>query len=610
LSPAILAALLLAGVAGASGAPSPAGTAEPFVVYSLQGGRLDPVAARAPAEPVGSIQKLWIARAWAASHPDLSAGVPRFSCGPGSGCWNRKGHGKLGLRRATSLSCNTYFLGLAAAVPRAAAEETFREAGFELRGALTPERMVGLETAGRPVTIRPERLLDSFRSLLTDPWRAREDVRAELIGGIRDAAEDGTGSLVPLPGMAVKTGTVASLDGDPLATSGWAVAADPTGETVRLALLRNGTGALAAARLAAVWQEESRSKPPESSRGGSARAPKAAAESAAEGNPRSLPETVRVRLFSALAPLRITATNAGAFPLQIETKGSPSEWVGPGASRELRQGVRLSAGIWELSVEPYRLVRIVRGSLEGRDGRHPVLTATLRDWVEGVVRSEARELPPDRIAEFVPVVLRFLLRGNRHGPEDVCDLSHCALFSGFGPSVTWPRPDVAVPDAAPTPPSRPFQPASLLADDVWALALEASARPGPSLWSASCGGLPLTERDVWGSGASEPFPCPRAVRHAAVPPWSRIVPAETFASVFGRKVLSVDAVERGGVRKTALTFADGRQELLWDDLHRRLARVAGWDALPSPPDSWSAVGAGWQAVGRGSGHRVGYCLGE
>jgi hypothetical protein len=88
------------------------------------------------------------------------------------------------------------------------------------------------------------------------------------------------------------------------------------------------------------------------------------------------------------------------------------------------------------------------------------------------------------------------------------------------------------------------------------------------------------------------------------------VAAETFTAVFGRKVLAVEAVERDGVRKTALTFADGRLELPWDDLHRRLARLSGWDALPSPPDSWSAAGSGWRAVGRGSGHRVGYCLGE
>jgi hypothetical protein len=261
-------------------------------------------------------------------------------------------------------------------------------------------------------------------------------------------------------------------------------------------------------------------------------------------------------------------------------------------------------------VEPYRLVRVVRGGLDARDGRHPVLTASLRDWVEGVLRSEGRGLSPDRVAEFVPVVLRFLQRGTRHGSEDVCDLSHCALFSGFGPPVAWARPDLAVPESAPAPRGRAFEPELLLTDAVWTAAVEASADPGASLWSANCGGRPLTEREVWGSGTSEAFPCDRAARHGAAPAWARVVPGETLTSVFGRKVLSLEAIERNGVRKMAVTFADGSLELLWDDLHRRLARLAGWDTLPSPPDSWSAVGTGWKAVGRGSGHRVGYCLGE
>ena len=606
--PGRVAALLLAASIGLARGASAAGAAkapEPFVVFSLLGGRVDPAAEEASPEPVGSIQKAWVARAWAASHPDPAAGVPRFSCGPSSGCWNHRGHGAVGLRRATSLSCNTYFLGLAGEVPRETAERVFREAGFELRGLLSPERMVGVDTAGRPVTIRPRRLLESFRALLTEPWGVRDEVRSELIGGMRDSAEDGTGSLVPLPGVAVKTGTVASLHGDPLATTGWAIAADPTGETVRLALLRSGTGALAASRLAACWLEGA-------GKGAGASPPvrKSRAGTPPDGRRRPLPEAVRVRLFSALAPRRITATNVGAFPIRAEEKGAAAGWVGPGASRHLRPGVRLSPGAWELSVEPYRLVRVVRGSLDARDGLHPVLTASLRDWAEGVVRSEAKGLPPDRVSEFLPVVLRFLRRGSRHGSEDVCDLSHCARFSGFGPAVTWARPDLAVPESPPAPHGRPIALEALVSDAAWAAAAEASERPGPSLWSAGCGGQALTEREVWGSGATEPFPCERAARHGALAPWARALPGETLTNVFGRKVLSLEAVERDGVRKTAVTFADGRLELPWDDLHRRLSRLAGWDALPSPPDSWSADGTGWKAVGRGSGHRVGYCLGE
>ncbi|HEX7578472.1 MAG TPA: hypothetical protein VF580_00595 [Thermoanaerobaculia bacterium] len=593
------AALVLAVAAAATGA------AEPFVVWSLRGGVVDPAAYDAPAAPVGSIQKVWVARAWAEAHPDPTVAIPRHACGSASGCWNRRGHGTLGLRRATSLSCNTYFLALAGDIPRAVAERTFREAGFELRGALTPERMVGLDTGGRPVKIRPGRLLDSFRAVVSEPWLSREDVRAELIGGMRDATEDGTGSLVPLPEVVVKTGTVASLDSAPLRTSGWAIAADPTGGTVRLALLRNGTGALTAARLAALWQEEENGIRP-SSRGAARKHPKAGPDA----KRRPLPATVRIRLFTALAPRRIVATNVGTFPLRAEPEPGTSEWVGPGASTEMKDGAHLSSGTWELSAEMYGLVRIVRGSLEGRDGRHPVLTTSLRDWVEGVIRSEARGLGADRLGEFVPVVLRFLQRGARHGREDVCDLSHCCLFSGFGPHIDWPRPDTAALEASPAPRSRPFVPETVLSEGEWALALESSARPGASLWSGHCGGRPLSEREVWGSGSAIAIPCERAARHARAAPWTRVVTDETLASLFHRKVLSVEAVERGGVRKTGITFPDGRQELLWDDLHQRLAQITGWDALPSPPDSWSRADSGWKAVGRGRGHRVGYCLGD
>ena len=601
LAPLLVIAVSVATTANAAG---PAGADEPLALYTLRGGRLDPAAAEAAAEPVGSIQKAWVVRAWADAHPDTADVPPRVSCGPASRCWNRKGHGLLGLRRAVSLSCNTYFLGLAGQIPRAAAERVFRDAGFDLHAPLTPERMIGLQTAGRPITIQPARLLESFRLLLTNPWRLRDEVRAELIAGLRDSAEDGTGSLVPAPGLAVKTGTVASLDGEPLATSGWAIAADPAGETVRLALLRSGTGAQAAARLAHLWRDGG-------AIGAAVRRAPSDPASAPPGTPvRPLPGTVRIRLFSALAPRRITATNAGAFPLRAETRESPPDWVGPGASRELTPGLRLSAGVWELTVEPYGLVRLVRGTLDARDGRHPVLTASLRDWAEGVVRAEARGLPAERVADFLPVVLRFLGRGPRHGTEEVCDLSHCALFGGFGPPVVWLRPETAVVESGDASRARPFDPIPAIPDGAWEEALEASGGPGPSLWSGNCGGSPLSEREVWGAGSAEPVPCQRASRHAALPPWSRVVAAGTLAAVLGRTVLSVEAVERDGVRKTAVTFASGRAELLWDDLHRRLAAVAGWNALPSPPDAWTPVPSGWKVTGRGNGHRVGYCLEE
>ena len=64
-----------------------------------------------------------------------------------------------------------------------------------------------------------------------------------------------------------------------------------------------------------------------------------------------------------------------------------------------------------------------------------------------------------------------------------------------------------------------------------------------------------------------------------------------------------------GVRRTRATTRERSEGLLYDDLHRLLAPSLGWDALPSPPDSFERVGGGWLARGRGRGHRVGLCLG-
>jgi hypothetical protein len=60
---------------------------------------------------------------------------------------------------------------------------------------------------------------------------------------------------------------------------------------------------------------------------------------------------------------------------------------------------------------------------------------------------------------------------------------------------------------------------------------------------------------------------------------------------------------------TRVTTKDRTVDLPYDDLHRILAPVLGWDALPSPPDAFQRTSEGFLAKGRGRGHRAGLCLG-
>ena len=586
------------------------GASDRLLVWTLRDGMIvaAPGNAGTAPLPVGSIQKLWVARAWAEAHPG-DAPAPTYRCTTRSACWLPAGHGEVGLRRALAVSCNAYFLALAHATPGATLDRVFREAGFEVTAPLDAERSIGLSGlttlgAGAKVTVKPEALLNAFHLLVTSAWPARDDIRETLLAGLRDASESGTGAASPVQGVLMKTGTVPSVDGRLLATSGWVIAADPTAITVHLALLRNGTGAQAAARLGAWWSA-SRTGRPEKTIEAKKPDPNAGSEYATQ----PVASVVAIRLFGSLSPSRITAVNAGSVPILGRTEKGDEEWIGPGAAVEIRAGSHLGDGLWALSVEPYGLVRVVRGTLaRSKAGDGLTLTTQLRDWVEGVLRAEAPRLPAMRRREFVPVVLRFLASGPRHGKAEVCDLTHCARFEGFGPDVTWPTPHRAIVSPAPPLPL-PFEPQAVVDDATWEASLAEAGHPGPSFWTGHCGGETLSEREVWGRGSSERARCSRhsGGRNA---PWSRAFSSALLEKALHRNVVSVEAVELGGTRRTRVTSASGAADFLWDELHRKIAAVAGWDALPSPPDAWRADTAGWTAIGRGAGHRVGYCLAE
>jgi hypothetical protein len=222
--------------------------------------------------------------------------------------------------------------------------------------------------------------------------------------------------------------------------------------------------------------------------------------------------------------------------------------------------------------------------------------------VDGVLRGELGGRTPELREELAAAALRFLGAGPRHGADDLCDTTHCAVFAGRGPAVAWVTPRraelLAGERLAAAPP--------LLGDAEWDRALDLAARPGPEQFTGHCGGAPLSPWEVWGRGPrGGPLPAPLSGRRRGVgaPPPRR----------GARLGLRSPSSSFGGDRRRHEADPgrdSGRSEgLLYDDLHRLLAPSLGWDALPSPPDSFERVGGGWLARGRGRGHRVGLCLG-
>ena len=551
-----------------------------LLVFRLAGGTVSPAAEASVPRPVGSLQKPWVVAAWAETHPGEPP--PRLDCVPSSRCWLPSGHGRVDLPRAFALSCNSWFLALARATPEEALSKALASAGFDVPRPLSPEAAIGLGPLRSLPRIAPSALLHAYRDLVVRPWPARDDLRRALLDGMRAAARDGTGAGLDLRGVLAKTGTVPSLDGRPLATSGWALAADAAGEEVHLALLADGTGATAATALG----EALRAAAP----GRTVEAP--------------LPALVRVRLLGELSPHSVSVTNAGRAPVRARQRGRPDAWLGPGAARPLAPGTSAGPGLLRLDVAPYGLVRHVEGTLEASgpaDALRVVLSATPRAWVDGVVRGELPDGPADLREELAAAALRFLRRGRRHGADDLCDSTHCAVFAGRGPAVSWVTPRRAV---APT--RGPDAP--LLDDDAWRRVLARAARPGPDLFTGHCGGAPLSPHEVWGGGPRAAAAC---LRHGPGDEerWERRLPFPALDAALGGHVSSLRAVVVSGVRKTRVTTAGATRDLLYDDLHRALAPALGWDALPSPPDAFEEVAGGFLARGRGRGHRAGLCLG-
>ncbi len=547
-------------------------------VWQLEGDRVlaEAEAPRAPLR-VGSLQKPFVLQAWAAAHPAQSP--PASFCSGGASCWLLRGHGDVDVSRATAHSCNAYFRALAQATPADLVARALRDAGFVVDGPLSADAAIGLAHDGEPAAvIRPADLLRSYDRLIQEPWRVGEALRQEMLAGLRLATVEGTASGLSGLGVYAKTGTASAVDGRPLHTSGFAIILDGAG-SARLGLLARGTGREAARALAAAAQ------------------PRASGTSAAS-------DRVRVALFSLLLPHRVVARNVSGVPLSAR-----GGFVGPGGELPLLPGEQLAEGLWELRIDERRLSRRVKAAVEvaGQEDGRLRLIAEMdpMEYVAGVAAAELSSHERPRLRTLGAAVLRFLAGGPRHAFGDVCDSTHCAFFIGRGPRVAWSAPGrarvVHLRDGRGDAP--------LLDADLRAAIRAESKQPGPAFWTSHCGGRPLSARFLWGAGDAGTTLCPR---HdvSSVRGWTRTWSIADAEAAFGPELRDLRVVSDDGVWKLRARTAAGDKDWLYDDAHRRLARVLGWGALPSPADAVNREADSFQVRGRGLGHRVGLCLAD
>lgn len=521
---------------------------------------------------VGSLQKPFVAKAWALAHPGQTS--PRIRCDPDSGCWNPSGHGELGLSRALEVSCNAYFHHLASQTPPSLLNATFVQEGFQGE-ALTPATAIGLQEEASHLAIRPSELLEAYVRLVRIPWPVGEPIRLQVLQGLREAARTGTAKALNQRGLWAKTGTIPSPTAPPPATCGLALAVDDAGRAA-MARMDPGTGREAAKPLGELLAGKLQTR--------------------LRNRPTSPRDDVTVRMLELLHPEPILIRNLSPGSLPA-SKG----FLGPGATRELSPGTWVGPGLLELRSRKTGLVRIIQGRLERLRESPGTLIATVprRDYVAGVVAAELGTAPHPLRIQLGAAVLRFLNQGPRHREADVCDTTHCAWFMGKGPWTHWPNARSAMQEGGEI----------TLPDEAWEAMQRLADQPGPSQWSSHCGGHPLSSRELWGRGSSQALPCPRH-GPSQTRPWQRLWKAGDVDRAFGGSVTAMEIRHVEGVWKLRVCGSQGAKDYRYDEAHRRLASILGWGSLPSPAEEIHPAPGGFQVQGLGSGHRVGLCLGD
>lgn len=197
--------------------------------------------------PVGSLVKPFTALA-------SNGPFPEFGCnGTADRCWLAKGHGRLGFRDALANSCNAYFLQLARDVDQHSLAVVAAKFGIPTPDAETPEARIGL---GREWQISPLALARAYCELAS---RATEPRVAEILAGMKLAAESGTASVIGRGALA-KTGTAPCIAERKHKGDGFTIVLSPA-DAPRVAILvrvHGVPGAEAAKSAAMLLQKESR----------------------------------------------------------------------------------------------------------------------------------------------------------------------------------------------------------------------------------------------------------------------------------------------------------------------------------------------------------------
>jgi cell division protein FtsI/penicillin-binding protein 2 len=191
---------------------------------------------------MGSLLKPFLALAFISTHTHFPI---RYCAGARSGCWHAGGHGRQDIVAALANSCNTYFLGLANSIERAALETVALNYGLRTPDrTLTAANLIGL-SAGWPQP--PRSVLKAFATLAMN---SRDERVRTILAGMARCADSGTARAAGFRCFA-KTGTAPCSHKPAAPGDGFAVAIYPPDQPRQVILLRQHgtTGAMAARAL-------------------------------------------------------------------------------------------------------------------------------------------------------------------------------------------------------------------------------------------------------------------------------------------------------------------------------------------------------------------------